>query len=172
MPVWFWPGSLAPNKRWSSSSGQTSVSSERLASPRWTRCVRTYPRRSLRVCRQKTARLVKLLYNWKNFTEGGEVCSLPESFSRHFVVGDAVVDQRLVPHGVQSVFQCLGAKLVGLRSRNTTHVPDVITKKVVPFHRECNVRSREKTSHKSLGEQRRLIFDAASIRWWVHCSIV
>ena len=58
---------------------------------------------------------------------------LPESFSRHFVVGDAVVHQSLVPHGVQSVFKRLGAKLVGLRSRNTTHVPDVPTKEKL-FH--------------------------------------
>lgn len=42
----------------------------------------------------------------------------PESFARHLLVADAVVDQGLVPHGVQGVFECLGAQLVGLMGKN------------------------------------------------------
>lgn len=38
----------------------------------------------------------------------------PQGFAGHLLVADAVVDQRLVPHGVQGVLQGLGAKLVGL----------------------------------------------------------
>lgn len=41
----------------------------------------------------------------------------PESFARHLLVADAVVDQGLVPHGVQGVFECLGAELVGLMGK-------------------------------------------------------
>lgn len=43
----------------------------------------------------------------------------PESFARHLLVADAVVDQSLVPHGVQGVFECLGAELVGLMGKKT-----------------------------------------------------
>lgn len=41
----------------------------------------------------------------------------PESLAGHLVVGDAVVDQGLVPRRVQGGFQGLGAKLVGLRDK-------------------------------------------------------
>lgn len=41
----------------------------------------------------------------------------PQGFARHLLVADAVVDQRLVPHGVQSVLQGLGAELVGLERK-------------------------------------------------------
>lgn len=38
----------------------------------------------------------------------------PQGFARHLLITDAVVDQRLVPHWVQGVFQGLGTKLVRL----------------------------------------------------------
>ena len=43
---------------------------------------------------------------------------LPESFTGHFLISDAMVDQCLVPHRVQGVFKCLRAKLVRLRKRS------------------------------------------------------
>lgn len=49
----------------------------------------------------------------------GHRCFLPESFARHLLVGDPVVDEGLVPHGIQGGLQCLGAKLVGLRAEET-----------------------------------------------------
>lgn len=40
--------------------------------------------------------------------------SLPECFSDHILVGDAVVGQGFAPHGVERVVQRLGAKFIGL----------------------------------------------------------
>lgn len=40
--------------------------------------------------------------------------TLPECFSDHILVGDAVVGQGFAPHGVERVMQRLGAKFIGL----------------------------------------------------------
>lgn len=46
---------------------------------------------------------------------------IPEGFTDHVLVRDAVVGQRLAPHWVQGVAQGLGAKFVGLTS-NRKHI--------------------------------------------------
>lgn len=40
---------------------------------------------------------------------------LPECFSDHILVSDAVVGQGFAPHGVERVVQRLGAKFIGLK---------------------------------------------------------
>lgn len=55
--------------------------------------------------------------------QGTEV---PERLPLHLIIGDAVVDESLVPHGVQGGFKGLGAKLVSLRARREeTHLSDM-----------------------------------------------
>lgn len=43
---------------------------------------------------------------------------VPECFSDHILIGDAVVGQGLAPHGVERVVQRLGSQFVGLEKKN------------------------------------------------------
>lgn len=45
---------------------------------------------------------------------------VPERFSDHVFVGDAVVGQGLAPHRVQRVVQGLGSKFIGLEEKRRT----------------------------------------------------
>lgn len=81
----------------------------------------------------------------------------PQGFARHLLVADAVVDQRLVPHGVQSVLQGLGAELVGLegerkkkRVENASLMSGVKGQEKIEKQRRLQARSAEQ----HLGEQR------------------
>lgn len=56
---------------------------------------------------------------------------LPESFARHLLSSDAVVDQSLIPHRVQSGFKSLGAKLVRLRDSNRRQTWEMVFQRSV-----------------------------------------
>lgn len=43
--------------------------------------------------------------------------TVPECFSDHILVSDAVVGQGLAPHGVEGVVQGLGSKFIGLKDK-------------------------------------------------------
>lgn len=45
---------------------------------------------------------------------------VPECFSDHVFIGDAVVGQGLAPHRVQRVVQGLGSKFIGLEDKGRT----------------------------------------------------
>lgn len=52
---------------------------------------------------------------------------VPECFSDHVFVGDAVVGEGLAPHGVQRVVQGLGSKFVGLEEKRRTSSGSSVT---------------------------------------------